>query len=305
MITAERDMPRPKRHHFVPRSYLEGFVDPESGCLHAYDKVSGNYWTPKPKNVMVIKDYYKQQVPDGIDPDILEKKLGESLESEIKSSFSKLVNNPCTLTNEDTANILTYLELQHTHVPRQVELSKRFSKTGRLRRALQETFPELVMGESTLAYSDHFRFDFIKMFWGTFAHYFACMNWDVVKAPRTCSFITSDSPVSFYNIAFPPPTEAGPGLVGTMVLFPLDSQHFLVLQHPAYVSGTITTATEKIPADALKPEEFDLTYGKVVDKEQVYRLNYIMLHLSHRIIVGKNRDILEKAIDPCLLDDLI
>ena len=52
-------MPRPKRHYFVPQWYLERFTDPKSGVLHAYDKTSETYWTPKPKNVMVIKDYHR------------------------------------------------------------------------------------------------------------------------------------------------------------------------------------------------------------------------------------------------------
>jgi hypothetical protein len=297
-------VPRPKRHHIVPESYLNGFVDPESDCLHAYDKISGNYWTPKPWNVMVIGNYYRQNhAPEGVDPDVLEKGFGSWIESIVKNSFSKLVNNPHTLTNEDTSNIITYLELQHTRVPRQVELAKRFSKTGRLRRALQETFPELGLEESTLASSDHFRFDFMKMFWGVFAHYFSRMNWEVVTAPGTCSFITSDSPVSFYNIACPPPIEAGIALAGTMVFFPLDFQHLLVLRHRAYVRDTIENATEEIFYDRTEPTEFDLIYGGVITEDQVDRFNYIMLHLSDRIIVGKSKTIIDRIIESCPQDD--
>jgi hypothetical protein len=292
-------MPRPKRHHYVPESYLEGFIDPESGCLHAYDRVSRNYWTPKPHNMMVIGNYYTQKhAPAGADPDVLEKGLGEWIEPKVKNSFSKLLNDPHALTKEDNSIILTYLELQHTRVPRQIELSKRFSKTGRFRRALQEAFPALGTEESTLAYSDHFRFDFIKMFWGVFAQYFSRMNWEVITAPNTCSFITTDSPVSFYNIASPPPTEAGIALVGTMVFFPLDAQHMLVLRHPTYLQHTFENALEKVFYDESNLTEFELIYGIVATEDQVKRFNHAMLQLSERYIVGKSRIMIEQAIEP-------
>ena len=290
-------MPRPKRNHIVPESYLKGFVDPESGCLHAYDKVSGNYWTPKPWNIMVIGKYYRQNhAPEGIDPDILEKGFGSWIEPKARKSLLKLANNPDTLTNEDTAKIITYLELQHTRVPRQVELAKRFLRTGRFRRALQKAFPELGIGESTLAYSDHFRFDFIKKFWGIFAHYFSRMNWEVITAPSTRSFITSDSPVSFYNIAFPPPTEAGIALAGTMVFFPLDAQHMLVLRHPKYIEDTIENAIEEVFYGESELGEFDLVYGRVATEDQVEQFNYITLRLSHRIVAGKSEDMIQQAL---------
>lgn len=292
-------MPRPKRHHYVPESYLKGFVDPESNCLHAYDRVSGNFWKPKPQEMMVIRNYYTQKhAPTGADPDVLEKGLGGWIESMIKGSFSKLLNDPHALTKEDTANILTYLDLQHIRVPRQVELSKRFLKAGRFRKALQELFPELGTEESTLAHTDYFRFDFIKMFWGHFAHYFSRMNWEVITAPNTCSFITTDSPVSFYNIAFRPPTEAGIALAGTRVLFPLDAQHALILRHPTYLQDTLENAIEEIFYDESDLAEFDLKYGIVVTEDQVKWFNYAMLQLSDKYVVGKSRIMIEQAIKP-------
>jgi Protein of unknown function (DUF4238) len=287
-------MPRPKRHHYVPEWYLKGFPDPQSGCLHAYDKTTKKYSTPKPKNIMVIRDYHKQaHVPDGVDPDIFEKGLGSWIESTVKNSFLKLVNDPTTLTNEDNSNIITYLDLQHNRVPRQIDLARRAVKKG--------VFPELASEESLLAFPDHFRFHYIKMFWGAFAEFFSRMNWEVVTAPATCSFITTDSPVSFYNPAFPPPIEAGIGFVGTIVLFPIDSRHSLVLWHPEYVRGTPSRAVERISSSEVKPRDFDLFYGRVETEEQVYWHNYIMYHLSDRFIVGRSKHMLEKAMNPDFL----
>lgn len=49
------------------------------------------------------------------------------------------------------------------------------------------------------------------------------MEWEIAKAEVGPSFITTDSHVSFYNPACPPPTEAGIGLAGTIVFFPLSA----------------------------------------------------------------------------------
>lgn len=250
---------------------------------------------------MVIRYHNTQKhAPAGVDPDVFEKGLGEWIESKVKSSFSKLLNDPHALTKEDNTNILTYLDLQHIRVPRQIELSKRMLKTGRYRRALQEAFPELGTEESRLAYSDHFRFDFIRMFWGEFARYFSRMNWTVIIAPNTCSFITTDSPVSFHNIAFPPPTEAGIALAGTRVFFPLDAQHMLILQHPTYLQNTFENAIQKVFYDESTLGEFDLIYGIIETEDQIKRFNYSMLQLSGRYIVGKSRIMIEQAIEPGL-----
>jgi hypothetical protein len=102
-------MPRPKRHHFVPKWYLERFTDPTSGVVHAYDKTTETYRTPKPKNVMVIKDYNRQKhAPEGIDPDILETMLGSSVEPRTKDAFKKLLNHPRALTPDDSGWMLPY-----------------------------------------------------------------------------------------------------------------------------------------------------------------------------------------------------
>jgi len=50
------------------------------------------------------------------------------------------------------------------------------------------------------------------------------MEWEIVESEVGSSFITADSPVSFYNPACLPPAEAGIGLAGTIVFFPLSSR---------------------------------------------------------------------------------
>ena len=66
----------PKMHHFVPRSYLARFTD-ERGFLHLFDRSSRSFRRQQPKEAMKINSYYCQDwVPPGVDPNILEKGLG-------------------------------------------------------------------------------------------------------------------------------------------------------------------------------------------------------------------------------------
>ena len=44
---------------------------------------------------------------------------------------------------------------------------------------------------------------------GFLGPYFARMKWDIVKAGEGYSFVTSDSPVTFFNGDFLPPYEPG------------------------------------------------------------------------------------------------
>jgi uncharacterized protein DUF4238 len=298
-------MPRPKRHHFVPESYLEGFIDSESGCLHAYDKTTKKYWTPKPKNVMVIKDYYQQtHVSDGIDPDIFEKILGESLENQAKIAFRKLLNPPLSFTEDDTAYILKYLEIQRIRVPRQAEYAKQIARqilellvvNGPPEIVRPEVKTALIKGEVVISIKDVFRFNFMKMVQGVLYPYFGRMAWEVVEAPGGCSFITSDSPVTFFNVACVPLIEAAIALVGTIVFFPLDSSHVLVLRHPEYLDNPSMDALGVVPKPGREDGRIGVNYEEC-NENQVNACNHIMLALSDRVIVGSSREILEKAID--------
>jgi hypothetical protein len=84
-------MSNPKRHHFVPESYLNGFTEEKTGFLHIYSKRSGLWRRQKPKQVMVRNKYYRQEwAPDGVDKNILEKTIGFTTEPKGLSSLRKL-----------------------------------------------------------------------------------------------------------------------------------------------------------------------------------------------------------------------
>lgn len=289
-------MTTPKRHHFVPRWYLEGFVEAKSGLLNVYDRKTKSFRRQKPREVMTIGRYYRQDwAPTGVDPDIFEKALGSKIEPNAKKALERLINAPTEATAEDTAAILIYLESQRIRVPRQAETAKNLLMTVSLLHFPPELATALLKGQITI--SDGFRFDFMRMMTGQLHPFFSRMAWEVIEAEEGCSFVTSDSPVSFFNVAFVPPNEPGPGLLGTIVIFPIKSKYLLIMRHPEYVAGGQRSPIERIPEPQEREGGIYVTYGDKWNKQKVHRQNWTMFQLSHRLIVGNSRAAVQRAVE--------
>ena len=82
-----------------------------------------------------------------------------------------------------------------------------------------------------------------------------------------------------------------------MVFFPLDSQHLLWMRHLELLDSSNIYDSVIVPEAKLKDGVISLTHGIAWTEEQICRLNWTMLELSHRIIVGSNKDIIEKAVN--------
>src|ERR1039457_7405265 len=86
-----------KGHHYVPRSYLERFVD-SNGFLNLWDRPRSQLRRQRPAEVMKIRYYYRQPwVPQGVDPNIMETALGIDLEGKAKYAIDRLINDPASL----------------------------------------------------------------------------------------------------------------------------------------------------------------------------------------------------------------
>ncbi|WP_439531022.1 DUF4238 domain-containing protein [Marinobacter adhaerens] len=290
-------MSSPKRHHFVPRAYLDGFKDPESGFLHLYSKRAGLWRRQKPEQVMIRNKYYCQSwAPDGVDENILEKSLGNELEPKGLNSLSRLVNCPTELTDDDTANIISYIEFQRIRVPRQADEAKRLAKLAIETMTKQDPEGQKILETHEVVIKDSFRFDFMELLNGSIGPYLGRMSWEIVKAPEGCHFITSDSPVSFWNADFLPPAEPGIALYGTVVFFPLDSNHLLVIRHPEYMRGE-KGASERLPKDIdFEDGQIELHTGRVWDKEAVDHHCWIMYMLSQDLVAGCSKYCIDTAV---------
>lgn len=287
-------MSRPKLHHYVPRSYLARFTD-SKGFLHLYDKSARSFRRQRPEQVMKINAYYRQDwTPQGVDPNILERSLGEWLEAEAKGAIDALIEKPHELTEQQMADFLLYVELQRVRVPRQAEVAKEL-----MRQTLLQLVPEasaaVASGQVQLSMKKSARFDYMRWSIGMFSPWFENMEWEIVDAEPGSAFITTDSPVSFYNPAVLPPAEAGIGLVGTIVFFPLSSRRLLLMRHTQNRDQPISPLTA-LP----QPEHEDgfvaIDVGAVWPKDVVQRLNWKLTRLSSNLLAAESIEVLEASL---------
>ncbi len=285
----------PKRHHVVPESYLKRFTD-LSGFLYVYDRTSGRWGRQRPVEVMHLRYYYRQEwAPAGVDPNILEKCLGEWIENSATITIDRLILNSLEA-NEDFSTFLLYLEFQRIRVPRQVNMAKTLMRDLILRLAPAGISADIRARKFQLTMKKSAQFEYLRMMVGQLHPWFARMEWEVIEAEIGSAFITTDSPLSFYNVACPPPAEAGIALAGTRVYLPLSSSHLLALRHPESRSNPKPQPLEVLPDPQTVDRLLPITRGTVWSRKTVALHNRMMFQLADRLVVGNNREALEECI---------
>jgi hypothetical protein len=292
----KRGANNPRRHHYVPRSYLERFTD-SSGFLHVYDRTSKQWRRQKPNNIMHIRDYNRQEwAQEGVDQIILEKGLGSWLEVTGKNVIDSLILSPPELCAEDIATFLVYLEFQRIRVPRQEKMAKALMRDTILRLAPVDIVADIQAGKFQLSMKKSARFDYMRLMSGKLHPWFARMEWEVIEAESGSAFVTTDSPVSLYNADCPPPAEAGIAFAGTVVFFPLGSRYLLLIRHPEYRMNNSISRLDVLPDPILGDSLLPITHGVVWSREVVTRHNWRLVQLSDRLVVGENKEVLEQCI---------
>ncbi|MBV8210126.1 MAG: DUF4238 domain-containing protein [Burkholderiaceae bacterium] len=284
----------PKSHHYVPQSYLRRFTDAD-GFLTIFDRARGHFRRQRPVNVMKIDSYYRQAwAPAHIDPNILETHLAGTIEHEGAAAIEKLVTTPASLTGDEAAALVSYIEFQRIRVPRQAAWAKELMRQLLLDKIGPELRAELKQKNLRVEMKDSVRFDYMRAALGKLHPWFGRMEWEIYEAVPGTAFITTDSPVSFVNEAIPPiDGEAGIGLAGTLLLFPLDSRKLLVMRHPECVSAD---PMHVLPTPAEDSAGVPMAFGVVFDAEKVRQTNWYLAHLSYELCVAESETPLREAL---------
>lgn len=227
---------------------------------------------------------------------MLETGLGEWLESEAKDALDKLHSAPVELDDQDIANLLTYLEVQRIRVPRQAKAGKALMRDLIFKLAPPDAAEAIAAGKFKLEMKDAARFDYMRYSIGTLSPWFETMEWEVVTAGDGASFVTTDSPLSLYNPAAPPPAEAGIGLAGTKVFFPLSSSKALLMRHPVYVTEE-KDPTEVLPTPQRQDGQIAITSGAIWPEDVVNRFNWKLVQLCSTVVVAHSPAVIGRCID--------
>ena len=246
---------------------------------------------------MTINHYYRQEwAPLGVDPNIMEKGLGEWLETHAKKSIDRLIHAPAMLTEQERTTLLSYLELQRIRVPRQFDMVKTLMRETLLRNMPSEAASEIHAGRASLTIEKPARFEYIRTLVGGLFPWFGVMKWEICQAEEGASFVTTDSPLSLYNPATPPPAEPGLALAGTKVFFPLDSRRVLLLRHSEYRTKSHMSPLTVLSEPSGKDRWTPIASGRAWNTDKVSFFNWQMLQLSDRFVVAESREVLEACI---------
>ncbi|GFP43024.1 hypothetical protein HKBW3C_02156, partial [Candidatus Hakubella thermalkaliphila] len=110
-------MTKKKRHHYIPRFYLDGFVDPHNEpYIWVYQKGNPNIIKSTAENIAVEKHYYSFTTPEGSkDSATFENVLAE-IEGQAAPIFQKIKNHE-SLDEQERSLFAIFLAFIMTRVP--------------------------------------------------------------------------------------------------------------------------------------------------------------------------------------------
>lgn len=106
--------PRPKRHHYVPRFYLQNFVD-TNGRVWTYDNATGGVFASLPSETALETNLYSVEDEDGALRDDIEHLLS-GIESKAAALYPRVLRGE-TLTGQDKADFAVFLSTLYTRSP--------------------------------------------------------------------------------------------------------------------------------------------------------------------------------------------
>ena len=242
-----------RRHHYVPRCYLNSFAvevgKKKNKELSVFDVVERRFFQTAPENVALEKDFNSIDL-EGHAPDVFEQAMA-SVESDIGPALTRIIEARSLDNEEDKTFLLNLIGLLHLRNPRFRELKRSFHERvakmfldialsskqmwdSQIKRAQDAGFipkgTETSYETAKASYKEeNYKVEVpteehIRSEMQTFDHALPLLferKWVLVRAPQGFpGFVTCDHPVS---LTWSEPTRARPGLKlkGTEILFPI------------------------------------------------------------------------------------
>lgn len=247
----------PKRQHFLPKFYLEGFCD-KDGKLAVYDRERDDVRVQQPLNTGVIGHFYTFVDIEGRKRFELEQMLSE-LEGKASTGIRKLAAKQA-LTNAERADLAIFVSFACFRTPDMVEslklmhsgliadmVRRTYSSVNQVKESLRGE-PGMPTSEEELEREARGMVDFAQRCSVTTNHQWAVSmamqvapsvaqlhagrNWLVVHRPcNSKSFVTSDAPVILSSIRPREPSFWGIGFgsADAAIGFPLTQSCALIM----------------------------------------------------------------------------
>lgn len=297
----------PKRHHYVPKFYLEYFFADGQKTVQVYDKHHGGEPRPQqPINTCVIGHYYSFLNSNG-ERETLEEEFSQ-LEGQTKTIFDRWQEPKAVPDDQDKETVAKFLALLSTRGPKAVRFAMQLEIASLVEscRELAES-PEKAKGlwqrhveakdkTDTLSYeqfqaflsnpkqefsivesNEKFPLAISLLTTDNILPYLLDRQWFLCVAPAGAFFVTSDTPVSVFE-----PTNnrawhyGGFGLKEAVVAFPISPKICLVMsQNGAKGRGAVS-------------EEF------------VAKMNMTTINLAERFVISpSSTETIKNLVENC------
>jgi len=240
-----------KRHHYIPKFYLEGFIDPHNRpYLWVYEKGNKKIIKATSKDIAVEKHYFSFLMLDGErNSDTLENVMAE-IERNSAPIFKKIIRGQ-SLSKEDKAYFATFLAFMMIRVPnfrKNIEnaigelmkrismvsasnrrafeaMIKRYEKDTRkkINMPIEELRKWVLEGEYDIKANPELALGMALSTTRELFPVFLGMKWTFVRATDEYKFLTSDNPLFYCDPTHDPNSFYGVGLINknVEVTFPI------------------------------------------------------------------------------------
>ena len=243
-------MNKKKRHHYIPRFYLRGFVDPHNKpYVWVYEKGNPNITKATVENIAVQKHYYSFIRPSGdIDSETFENALAK-IEGKVAPAFEKIIHHE-DLNNQEKGAFAVFLAFTVTRVPNyRKNVERSFGEiikkilvvlasspvaiksmiegverdTGKKMAIPVEEWQKILLdGQYNIEVKPQFSLETITIA-KELVPIFYGMSWAFLEATEDYKFVTSDNPLFYFHPTHHPKSFYGGGLANKNieVTFPI------------------------------------------------------------------------------------
>lgn len=266
----------PKRHHYVPVTYLKNFAD-NSGHLHVFRKDDPTRpFRQKPESTGFERYYYSQFDGDGVrDNDRL-----EAIFSEIEAHWPTVV---AALAHREAMfaaapQIITFLSLMRVRVPAfrdpaELHLGHSVHTQAVLLNAagelppLPEGYPDL-MEKIQITIDPQKSLETMALALDVMGKLFASLSFDVLHNATDRPFLTSDNPVVYYDPHVPPPAL----------------RPYAVPKDASQIELLFPVSTTMMLRGRTRPQRSDIGHRTISDRRSIARINRLICRFGYRTI---------------------
>lgn len=110
-------MKRPKKHHYVTRAYLDGFLEPGQEKLYCWGRQREGRFQARTDELAFIRNYYSVRKPDGGWDDRAEIAIANDVEAPGLKVLQKLAVGKTNLNSDERFDLSLLLAVQEFGVP--------------------------------------------------------------------------------------------------------------------------------------------------------------------------------------------